>query len=146
MKLDEEFHIDFENVIGFRSATKERKTRSSYLKIDQIRVFSSVFYLWESPTILLNTGSILEYQKGILSNVLAFPQCHICWTLIRSKIVFVAAQRLSRPRMTNFEDFLGFLMNSAENRIWQIKNFIIARCSSSHCSYMVSVSGIQKSK
>ena len=43
MKLDEEFHIDFENLIGLESATKERKTRSSYLKIDQIRIFSNVF-------------------------------------------------------------------------------------------------------
>ena len=92
---------------------------------------------------MLNTGSILQYQKGILSNVLAFQPSHICSTLIRSKIVFVAAQRLPRPNMTNFDDFLGFLMNSAENRISQIKNFITARCPASHLRYMASVSAIQ---
>ena len=43
MKLDKEFHIDFENLNGFRSATDERKTKSSYLKIDQIRIFSNFF-------------------------------------------------------------------------------------------------------
>ena len=92
---------------------------------------------------MLNTASILEYQKGILSNVLALQPCDVCSTLVRSKIVFVAAQRLSRPSMTNFDYFLGFLMNSAENRIWQIKNFIIARCPSFHLRYMASVNAIQ---
>ena len=58
MKLDEEFHIDFENLIGFGSATEERKTRSSYLEIDQIRIFSNFFLPWETATLMLNTRSI----------------------------------------------------------------------------------------
>ena len=57
MKLDEKFHIDFENLIGFESATEERKT-SSYLEIDQIRIFSNFFLRWETATLMLNTRSI----------------------------------------------------------------------------------------
>ena len=57
MKLDEKFHIDFENLIGFESATEERKT-SSYLEIDQIRIFSNFFLHWETATLMLNTRSI----------------------------------------------------------------------------------------
>ena len=144
MKLDKEFHIDFKNLVGFGSATDERKTRSFYLKIDQIRIFSNFFWPWETVTVMLNTGSILEYQKGIVSNVLAFQLCHVCWTLIRFKIVFVAAQRLSRPSMTIFEDFLGFLMNSAESRQSQIKHFNIGRCLQSHWRYMARFSEIKE--
>ena len=123
-----------------------RKKVAPIWKLIKSEILATYSNLGESATGMLNTGSILEYQKGLVSNVLAFQPCHVCCTLIRSKIVFVAAQSLSRPSMANFEDFLGFLMNSAENRIWQIKNFIIARCPSSHWSYMASVSAIQKSK
>ena len=58
-----------------------------------------------SILLMLRTRFILEYLKAILSNVLCFQPCQVCWTLIRFPKVFVAAQRSSRPNMTNFGDF-----------------------------------------
>lgn len=50
MQLDQEFHVDFKNLIVFVSTPKERKTRSSGMKIDQIRGFATSSYFREVLT------------------------------------------------------------------------------------------------
>ena len=75
---------------------------------------------------------------------MASQPCHICQVLTSPPKVFVAAQRLSTLKMTNCGYFLRLLMNSAESRQYQIKHFIIGRCSPSHWRYMAGFSEIKE--